>query len=189
MAGIFALFAAGKVISVNTQDAPEHFTAQQDSVRKASLNTAEQVFFADGSALSQDESLGSQIVAYAEKFIGIPYFYTGKSPSTGFDCSGFTSFIFKHFGYDVSPASKEQINAGRQIPLAAAKKGDLLIFTGTDKSIREPGHVGIVISKAGQKPVVFIHSSSNRHKWGVTTSTLAELSYSQRLLQVRRVIN
>lgn len=186
--GVFSLFSAAKIISINSQDIKEQHISRQDSAMEVSERTAKRVFFNDSFPQTDKTNIGIEVVDFAKKFMGIPYFYTGKSPSTGFDCSGFTSFVYKHFGYNISPASKEQINAGKRISLSEAKKGDLLIFTGTDKNIRKPGHVGIVISKAGVKPVKFIHSSSNPHKWGVTTNSLADLSYSKRLLEVRRVI-
>jgi cell wall-associated NlpC family hydrolase len=132
--------------------------------------------------------LADSVVAFAEKYIGTPYYYTGKCAATGFDCSGFTSFVYGHYGISISPASKEQIMAGKQIPLSEADKGDLLIFTGTNAEIREPGHVGIVITQKGQ-PVYFIHSSSSEHDGGVKISQLDSTRYKVRFLQVRRVIN
>lgn len=132
--------------------------------------------------------LADSVVAFAERYIGTPYYYTGKCAATGFDCSGFTSFVYGHYGISVSPASKEQIFAGKQIPLSDADKGDLLIFTGTDASVREPGHVGIVITQKGQ-PVYFIHSSSSEHDGGVKISQFDSTRYAVRFLEVRRVIN
>lgn len=131
--------------------------------------------------------LADSVVAFAEKYIGTPYYYTGKCAATGFDCSGFTSFVYGHYGISISPASKEQILAGKQIPLSEADKGDLLIFTGTDASVREPGHVGIVITQKGE-PVYFIHSSSSEHDGGVKISQLDSTRYAVRFLEVRRVI-
>lgn len=127
-----------------------------------------------------------KLIGFAYEFLGMPYYYTGKTPQTGFDCSGFTSYIYKKFGYEVSPASKEQIYAGSPIEKKEAKKGDLLVFTGTNLSIRKPGHVGIVISEKGESPIRFIHSSSNG---GVKISEVENTRYELRLLQVRRIVN
>lgn len=128
--------------------------------------------------------LADSIANFGMSFMGLHYYYTGKTPATGFDCSGFTSYIFGHFGIELSPASKEQIFAGHQVPLEQVKKGDLLIFTGTHVSVREPGHVGIVISDQGELPIRFVHSSSNG---GVKISEVQGTRYADRLLQVRRL--
>jgi len=133
-----------------------------------------------------NESVADKIIALGESFIGKPYHYTGKTPATGFDCSGFTHYIFGQFGIELSPASKEQIFAGKQVNLSEARKGDLLVFTGTNLSIRQPGHVGIVITEKGERPVKFVHSSSNG---GVKISQVDSTRYELRLLQVRRLLN
>ena len=133
---------------------------------------------------NSSEILADRLIVFAKTFMGTPYYYTGKSPSTGFDCSGFTAYIFNHFNIELSPASKEQVNYGYRVSLDSAKKGDLLIFTGTNSSIREPGHVGIVISDG--RPVKFIHSSS---VGGVKISQVDDTNYAKRFLQVRRLIN
>ncbi|RYD83551.1 MAG: NlpC/P60 family protein [Sphingobacteriales bacterium] len=141
-----------------------------------SLNAKTEVFV--------NESLADKIIAFGESFIGTPYYATGKTPR-GFDCSGFTHYVFAKFGIELSPASKEQIFAGEQVNLSDVRKGDLLIFTGTNRSIRQPGHVGIVITAKGEKPVKFVHSSSNG---GVKISQVDSTTYALRLLQVRRLI-
>jgi cell wall-associated NlpC family hydrolase len=132
-----------------------------------------------------NESVADKIIALGESFIGKPYHYTGKTPKTGFDCSGFTHYVFGQFGIELSPASKEQIFAGEQVSLADVRKGDLLVFTGTNLSVRQPGHVGIVITEKGERPVKFVHSSSNG---GVKISQVDSTRYQLRLLQVRRLL-
>jgi cell wall-associated NlpC family hydrolase len=185
---VFALFVAGKVVSENIHKQVDYNNSfKEDSIKQVSLHTAENVF--QQLSGKKESTLEVEcLIKYALSFIGIPYYYTGKNPETGFDCSGFTSFVFKHFGYNVSPASREQINAGRPVKAENIQKGDLLIFTGTNVSLREPGHVGIVIS-TDHDQIQFIHSSSNRHKWGVTVSSLGELSYSKRFIQARRILD
>ncbi|MGZ5243198.1 MAG: C40 family peptidase [Bacteroidia bacterium] len=127
-----------------------------------------------------------KMIAIGKSLIGTNYCYTGKTEETGFDCSGFTHYIFKQVGIELSPASKEQIFAGRQVEFEEARKGDLLVFTGTNLAIREPGHVGIVITEKGENPVKFVHSSSNG---GVKISDVQGTRYAQRLLQVRRLLD
>jgi peptidoglycan DL-endopeptidase CwlO len=174
---ILSLLILGRAIYINTYLVQKKANPVPEAPKTAK--------FADGRS-EKSENLADSVVAFAKEYIGTPYYYTGKCKATGFDCSGFTSFVYGHFGIDVSPASKEQVYAGRQIPLKDASKADLLIFTGTKVDIREAGHVGIVISEKGE-PIRFIHSSSG-HAYGVTITSLSQSNYSERLLQVRRVI-
>jgi cell wall-associated NlpC family hydrolase len=150
-----------------------------------SRSDSDTIIQADGRTLKSDR-LADSVISYAKTFIGTPYHYTGKCKATGFDCSGFTSFVYGHFGFQVSPGSKDQASAGRPIPIKDASKGDLLIFTGTHIKVREPGHVGIVITKKGE-PIQFIHSSSSEDG-GVKISQVDSTKYALRLLEVRRII-
>ncbi len=122
------------------------------------------------------------ILNFAQTLIGTPYFFAGISPNTGFDCSGYTSYVFQKFGVNIPHGSVEQMQQGSKIPLCEAQKGDLVIFTGTNKYDRVPGHVGIVL-KNDTCIVSFIHSSSNG---GVKISTI-EKNYLARFLAVKRL--
>lgn len=121
------------------------------------------------------------ILNFAQSLLNKPYKPTGVSPS-GFDCSGYTMYVFNHFNIALPHSSSEQMKIGTNIDLCQAAKGDIVVFTGTDKSIREPGHVGIVLQN-DTCLVTFIHASSNG---GVKISTI-EKSYKERFLSVRRL--
>jgi len=84
------------------------------------------------------------LVNYAETFLGTPYRYGSKDPSVGFDCSGFIDYVFTHFNISVPRSSVEYTNLGTQVTIANAKPGDLILFTGTDSTVRVVGHIGIV---------------------------------------------
>ena len=56
-------------------------------------------------------SLRRNVVNYGQKFVGTKYHYAGTSPNTGFDCSGFTSYVMKEFNIKVSPASSKKIRS------------------------------------------------------------------------------
>ncbi|MGM9973582.1 MAG: NlpC/P60 family protein [Clostridiaceae bacterium] len=79
---------------------------------------------------------GNNIVNYAYSFIGVPYVYGGTSPS-GFDCSGFTQYVYKHFGISLTRTTFTQINQGRAVSRAQLQPGDL-VFTSS-------GHMGIYV--------------------------------------------
>lgn len=110
------------------------------------------------------------IVNFAKTLIGTPYLYASTDPAHGFDCSGFITYVFNHYKIKVPRSSREFGNVGTTIPLAESKKGDLILFTGTDSTERNIGHMGIVLTN-DTGHVTFIHSSSGRAH-GVTISPL-----------------
>ena len=77
-----------------------------------------------------NSSLGQEIVSYAKQFIGTKYKYGGTSPSTGFDCSGFTQYVFKHFGISLPRTSGSQAGVGTAVSRANLQPGDLVIYSG-----------------------------------------------------------
>ncbi len=124
------------------------------------------------------------IVHFAQTLIGTPYLYASTDPAKGFDCSGFITFVFNHYKIKVPRSSYEFGNVGKTISLAESKKGDLILFTGTDSSERKIGHMGIVLTNDSSK-VTFIHSSSGKAH-GVTVSPLDKY-YQGRFMKVVRV--
>jgi cell wall-associated NlpC family hydrolase len=125
-----------------------------------------------------------QIVSYAETLIGIPYKYASTDPAQGFDCSGFITYVFNHFDIVVPRSSVDFTNVPREISVSSAKPGDLILFTGTDRTIRVVGHMGIVVSNL-KNQLYFIHSTSGK-AWGVTISPLDNY-YMGRFVKVIRV--
>ena len=107
-----------------------------------------------GAAMS--DSKFAAMLAEAKKHLGVPYLFGGKSPSTGFDCSGFVCWVINHSGV----GNVGRLNANgllgmcARVPNSEAKPGDLIFFQGTYNT---PGasHVGIYIG-GGQ----MIHAGS-----------------------------
>jgi cell wall-associated NlpC family hydrolase len=86
---------------------------------------------------------GSQVVADAATYVGVPYQWGGTSPSTGFDCSGLVQHVYADLGISLPRTSQEQATVGRPVAsLADARPGDLLFF---EPGPGGPGHVGIYI--------------------------------------------
>lgn len=79
-----------------------------------------------------------RVVLVAVREIGVQYRYGGISPRTGFDCSGFTRWVFSHVGVALPHSSYAQFSLGRRISMGALRPGDLVFFDGV-------GHVGIYI--------------------------------------------
>ena len=71
----------------------------------------------------------SSVVAYARQFLGTPYKYGGSSPS-GFDCSGFTKYVYKHFGVNLPRTSGGQTSAGKHVDRSNLAPGDLVCYSG-----------------------------------------------------------
>jgi cell wall-associated NlpC family hydrolase len=143
-----------------------------------STSPAETAWYdATGSAPSET------LIAYALSLIGTPYVYGGTT-SGGFDCSGFTSHVFQEFDVPITRSSTTQSQDGEPVEREEARPGDLVVFTGTNPNVREPGHVGIVISEPGDT-ITFVHSSSNG---GVKVSQVEGTGYERRFLGIRRVI-
>ncbi|MBU3160404.1 C40 family peptidase [Clostridium frigoris] len=67
------------------------------------------------------------LLSYASQFLGIPYVWGGTSPS-GFDCSGFTQYVFAHFGVNLPRVSEDQQNVGTKISRGDLQPGDLVFF-------------------------------------------------------------
>lgn len=81
------------------------------------------------------------LIAYASTFLGTPYVWGGTSPTPGFDCSGFTQYVYNHFGVHIGRTTYDQITDGTEVPIGNLKPGDLIFF-GTKI---DPHHVGIYI--------------------------------------------
>lgn len=128
------------------------------------------------------------LVSFCKKHIGTHYKYGSINPSTGFDCSGFVYHVFSHFNIKVPRSSIDYLNTGKTIHPDSFKIGDIIVFTGTNSKNRNPGHVGIIMSNAGDE-LLFIHSSSNKKHSGVKLSTYKESPYyEKRFLKIVRIV-
>lgn len=108
------------------------------------------------------------IVEFAKKYIGTPYVWAGNEP-TGFDCSGFTSYVMKNFKKELPRRAVDQYNSSRQLKEKNVMMGDLVFFdNGSGIS-----HVGMIISEKG-KPLVMIHASSSK---GVVITEIEKSDY------------
>lgn len=77
----------------------------------------------------------NDIVSYACSFVGNPYVWGGTDPHTGADCSGFTQYVYKHFGYNIPRCSYEQADYGKTVPFSDLRPGDLIFYTYSDGNI------------------------------------------------------
>ena len=136
------------------------------------------------SGLDRKNVPADSIIAFAQTLTGVPYLYASMDPLKGFDCSGFINYVFNRFGIMVPRSSRDFENFGKRVLLPEIKKGDLILFTGTDSTIKIIGHIGITISTEGEE-IKFIHSTSGK-AYGVTVSDLNQY-YRNRFMKVIRL--
>ncbi|MFD0749998.1 C40 family peptidase [Mucilaginibacter calamicampi] len=110
------------------------------------------------------------LIQYAETLKGVPYLYGSTDPAKGFDCSGFITYVFNHFNVAVPRQSVGFTYVNRHIDIKNAKTGDLILFTGTDSTVKVVGHMGILKIDPG-KQITFLHSTSGKDD-GVTETPL-----------------
>lgn len=95
--------------------------------------------------LANVSSVGKEAVWQAKQFIGTPYVWGGTSPK-GFDCSGFTQYVYGKLGIKLPRTSQEQAQVGQAVGnISQARPGDLVFFAGADGTASAPGHVGIYL--------------------------------------------
>jgi cell wall-associated NlpC family hydrolase len=130
------------------------------------------------------DSLVQSVLDFSAGYLGTPYHYGSSGPQS-FDCSGFTSFVFKHFGYKLSHGCTRQITEGQRVDKDGMQPGDLIFFTSRRSGKGGAGHVGIVVENYGNGNVRFIHASTQR---GVRYDELTSGYYASRYITGLRVL-
>jgi cell wall-associated NlpC family hydrolase len=99
----------------------------------------------------------SRVLQTADRYIGVPYVWGGNTPASGFDCSGFTRYVFAKEGIQLPRTSREQARAGQGIAVDfdALLPGDILLFAEPHEAI---SHVAIYVGDGR-----IIHASSALH--------------------------
>ncbi len=125
------------------------------------------------------------VINFAYSFLGTPYVWGTKGPHT-FDCSGFTSYVYRYFGFPITSASRWQVNEGVAVKDGDIRPGDLMFFGGRSTP-RSVGHVGMCIEvDRVTKKIKFIHASTKR---GVVINTYPDDNYYyKRFICARRII-
>jgi murein DD-endopeptidase / murein LD-carboxypeptidase len=95
-------------------------------------------------------------INYGKSFIGLAYKYGGISTS-GFDCSGFLKHIFNKYGLILPHSSRDYANLGDTISLKEIKKGDVLLFKGSNLKSKRIGHVSLVV-EVTENEILMLHS-------------------------------
>lgn len=125
-------------------------------------------------------SKGTEVAELAKKYEGYKYVVGGKNPESGFDCSGFTRYIFLQFGYSLGSTAAEQNNIGVEVSRDALKPGDLILFY--DEGKIKIGHTGIYLSNGE-----FIHSA-NPERGVVIDNINTNSYYNERYIVAKRIV-
>jgi hypothetical protein len=142
------------------------------------LTTSKAELAADTISISRDS-----IVSFAKNYLGLPYRYASRNPARGFDCSGFTMFVFKNFNINLSTSSSAQVFQGEKILLKNAIPGDLVFFRRSKRG--RIFHVALV-SKVVKDSIFVIHATTHG---GIRIDNLATAPYwKSKYKSVRNVL-
>ena len=131
----------------------------------------------------ETDILLNDLLSEAHTHIGKRYSHGSKGPNR-FDCSGFSSYVYKQFGYSLSPSSRDQYTQGEKVDRKELRKGDLVFFKGRSTK-GGVGHVGIVVDADEQGNFTFIHAAVSK---GITISNCNEPYYAKRYIGSKRII-
>lgn len=145
--------------------------------RLLSVVLASALFFSATPDLASANSTTS-LISTARNYLGTPYLLGGTTPKA-FDCSGYTSYVFKQQGISLPRTTGQQINVGKAVSKNNLEVGDLVFFNTSGRGV---SHVGIYTGSNN-----FIHASVSK---GVMVSSLNDPYYWQsRYIGARRVTN
>jgi len=145
--------------------------------------TVDDIFFKSSkphfaSVKKSDGTKASKIINIAKTKLGRKYVWGATGKSGTFDCSGFTSYVYKKNGIHIPRTSRNQAKYGKYIARNHLRKGDLIFFDTSKHRKGYVNHVGIYLGNGK-----FIHASSAKKK--VTISNLSKF-YAQRYVGARR---
>lgn len=151
-------------------------TTKKSTRRTASVKRGRSYSRGSGSVLGSGNA--ARLVNYARKYIGTRYVY-GSSSSSGFDCSGFTMYVYRAAGINLPHSASGQSTLGLAVSKSNLKAGDLVFFETTGSGI---SHVGMYIG-CNQ----FVHASSGSGH--VTINSLSDSYYASRFRGAVRILN
>lgn len=138
----------------------------------------------DFAEIDDFSALLEEMIDFSKTFIGTRY-RIGATGTKAFDCSGFTGYVFRNFGYSLLRDSRSQGTQGSRVSVSEAQPGDLIFFSGR-RSGKNIGHVGIVIEPADENGNIrFIHASTSQ---GVRIDNSHEAYYAKRFIGIRRIV-
>ena len=144
---------------------------------------------AEGAATEEElmSKVAADIAGFASQFVGRRYRYGSTGPKT-FDCSGFTSYIFRTAGIELNRTSKMQYSQGEEVSKEELRPGDLMFFSSPRSGKGRVGHVAMVVEVDEMSGAcTFIHASSSK---GVSYQSFPDDGYfSRNFIGAKRVIS
>lgn len=128
--------------------------------------------------VNNPDGVGEKVASDAHNYLGYSYVYGTSGPNT-FDCSGFTSYLYKQYGVTLPRTSYSQGSYGTYVDKSQLLPGDIVCFS--NRSDRRINHVGIYVGE-GQ----FIHASTSSR--GVVKDSLSSSYYERNYVTARRVV-
>lgn len=166
---------ASAVLTITGEESGWYKTSYNGKVGYVS---ADYITIVDSTSAANTD-LAVQVIAYAKQFMGRPYIYGASGPNS-FDCSGFTSYVFKHFGYSLNRSAAGQYSNGTPIDLSQIQPGDLILWRAYGSS-KTATHVGIYIGNNQ-----YIHASSTGKC--ITINDMDYGANSRYVVGVRRIL-
>ena len=137
----------------------------------------------DDTGSESPATTGEAVAAYAKEFLGVPYVWGGTTPS-GFDCSGFIQYVFRHFGYELPRGTNAQLNCGTAVSKSELQPGDIIFFRDPEYAEGGPtSHAGIYIGNGE-----FIHASTYNGNERVQIHPLSNAYYPRVYAAARRIV-
>lgn len=137
----------------------------------------------EGLSLESIEMI-SDLLSEAKSHTGKKYRYGAKGPAN-FDCSGFTGYVFRQFGYKLNASSSGQYSDGVAVEKGTLRPGDLVFFT-SPRSRGGVGHVGIVVDADNENNTFnFIHAAIGG---GIEIQKSTSPYYQKRYVGARRIV-
>lgn len=166
----------------DSKPTPAKTTTSSSGSSSSSSNSKGSTSLPSGGSAGRGSGTGADLVAEGERYLGVRYVYGGASPS-GFDCSGFTMYVYAQFGYSLPHGANRQLSYGTPISKGDLQPGDLVFFYGTDGGdSSSASHVGLYVGDG-----TFIHASSGSSRC-VKYSSLYESYYTNHYLTARRIV-
>lgn len=165
-----------------TPDVPASVIAAQQAQEAASQKKNEPAPSSNPGAVIGNADLAA-IVDIAWSGIGVPY-VSGGSSLSGFDCSGYTSWVYRQVGINIPRSSYSYLNVGMEVSMSEIRPGDIIAMDANRRDGRTAvTHVGIYVGN-GQ----MLHASWNRQQ--IATTNVSSLnSYGMKPISVRRIVN
>lgn len=164
-----------KLLEINAKQAE---IQEQERIKKEAQEEAEKEKLEKEKAEkeSANSSKADKLISVARAYLGRPYIFGATGPSS-FDCSGYTSYVYRQLGIYIPRVASSQAYSGTRVSKSNLQKGDLVFFN-TYGSL---SHVGIYIEDGN-----FIHASS--YGRGVVVSNLYDSYYSSRYASAARYL-